>query len=107
MNNKEFSGNFDYEKKEKLNTIASLMNQSLRKTEYTSNEAFAILKILSDDLDQSLIDLVYLYYNSQHEFDDTWTMTVEEFINYLNTDIIRDSRFDDFINADKRKTITN
>ena len=107
MNNKDYSDKFDNEKREKLVTIHSLMNQSLNKTEYTPNEAFAILEILSDDLDQSLIDLVYMYYNSKNDFDETWTMTVEEFINYLNTDIITDSRFDNFIDKDKRKTITD
>lgn len=107
MNSKDFQNQFDNEKREKLSTIYSLMNGSLKNDKYTSNEAFAILKVLSDDLDESLIDLVYMYYNSIHDFDKTWKMTVEEFINYLNTNIITDSRFEQFINKDKRKTITD
>ena len=34
-------------------------------------------------------------------------MTIEEFVNYLNSDILTDSRFDDFISSEKRTTITN
>lgn len=107
MNDKDFSKQFDNEKREKLSTIHSLMTQTLNETKYTSKEAYATLKVLSDDLEQSLIDLVYMYYNSIHDFDKTWKMTVEEFINYLNTDIITDSRFNHFIDTEKRKTITN
>ena len=34
-------------------------------------------------------------------------MTIEEFINYLNDDIIKDPRFEDFISSDKRTTIVD
>ena len=81
------------------------MNNSLKGVEYTSNETFGILKVLSDDLDKSLIDLVYLYYDSENDYDKSWTLTIEEFINYLNDDILNDSRFTDFINSDKRDEI--
>lgn len=107
MNNKDFAKQFDKEKKEKLSTIYSLMTQSFNETKYTSKEAYAILQVLSDDLEESLIDLVYIYYNSKNDFNETWKMTVEEFINYLNTDILMDSRFNTFIDTEKRETITN
>ena len=32
-------------------------------------------------------------------------MTVEQFVNYLNDDILKDSRFDDFIEDDMRQDI--
>lgn len=107
MNNKDYSANFDNVKRNKLITINKLMDNSLNKVQYTSSEAFGMLDILSNDLDKSLVDLVYLYYGSNKEYDETWKMTVEEFINYLNSDIITDAQFNDFIGLDKRKTITD
>ena len=107
MNNKDYSENFDATKKEKLTTINKIMNNSLNGTKYTSAEAFALLNILSDDLDKSLVELVYMYYGSNNEYDESWKMTIEEFVNYLNSDILTDSRFDDFISSEKRTTITN
>ena len=107
MNNKDYSENFDATKKEKLTTINKIMNNSLNGTKYTSAESFALLNILSDDLDKSLVELVYMYYGSNNEYDESWEMTIEEFVNYLNSDILTDSRFDDFISTEKRTTITN
>ena len=105
MNNKEYSSSFDNNKKNKLNTINKVMNNSLKGVKYTSSEAFGTLKVLSNNIDSSLIDLVYIYYGSDKEYDNNWKLTIEEFINYLNSDILKDSRFDDFITNDKRKTI--
>ena len=107
MNNKDYSAKFDDPKKEKLTTINDIMNKSLNSTKYTSTELFTSLNILSNNLDKSLVDLVYMYYGSNQKYDDSWKMTIEEFINYLNSDILTDSRFDDFINSEKRTTITD
>jgi len=107
ITNKEYKDKFTNKQIDKIETINKVMNNSLKKTEYTSSEAFAMLKVLSDDLDKSLIDLVYLYYGSENEYDKSWTLTIEEFVNYLNEDILKDDRFTDFINKDKRKEITD
>ena len=105
MNNKEYASNFDNDKKEKITTINTLINNSLNKTKYTSKEAFNTLKVLSDNLDKSLLDLVYLYYGSNKEYNLSWKMTIEQFVNYLNSNIITDKRFTDFISKSKRATI--
>ena len=107
MNNKDYSAKFDDVKKGKLTTINDIMNKSLNNIKYTSTEAFTSLDTLSDNLDKNLVDLIYIYYGSIKEYDDSWKMTIEEFINYLNSDILTDSRFDDFINSEKRTTITD
>ncbi len=107
MNNPEYASSFDNSKKEKLTTINNIMINSLKKVKYTSNEAFGILTILSDDLDKNLLDLVYMYYGSNNEYNNSWQMTIEEFVNYLNSNIINDERFTDFISKDKRKIIVD
>ncbi len=105
MNNKEYSSNFDTQKRTKLTTINTLMSDALKGTKYSPKEIYSHLNILSNDLEESLIDLVYMYYGSTHEYNESWKMTIEEFVTYLNSDIITDSRFNDFINSEKRTTI--
>ena len=105
MNNKEYAASFDETKRLKLTTISSLMENSMREVKYSSTEAFGILNILSNNLDKSLLDLVYMYYGSNKEYNESWKMTIEEVVNYLNSDIITDNRFDDFIGNKKRATI--
>ena len=107
MDSADYGSSFDNKKKEKINTVKKLMDDSINGVKYTYNEAFGTLTVLSDNLDKSLIELVYLYYGSTNEYDESWKLTIEEFINYLNSDIITDSRFDEFIDNEKRETITD
>ncbi len=107
MNTPDYSSRFDEEKKEKLTTLLDLMNHVKNKTEYTSKELYRSLSKLSSNLDSSLFDLVYMYYGSCEEYDSSWTMTIETFVNYLNSDILSDSRFNDFLSEEKKETILN
>lgn len=105
IKNSEYSSNFDDNMKKELNTINGIMEASLNNTKYTKNEIFAILSNLADNIDKDQVDLVYVYYGSSKEYNNDWTLTVEQFINYLNDDILQDSRFDDFIEDDMRQSI--
>lgn len=107
MNNPEYSKNFDNEKQVKLTTIKKIVDNSINNVSYTASDSYEMLSRLSDSLDKSLIELVYIYYGSINEYDDSYKMTVEEFINYLNSDIITDPRFSDFIDKNKKNTIIN
>ena len=107
VTNPEYSSNFDSETKLNLDTINGIMYASLNNTKYTKNEIFAILSKLADNVDKDQVDLLYVYYGSSKEYNDDWQMTVEQFVNYLNDDILKDSRFDDFIEDDMRQDITD
>ena len=105
MNNKEYSNKFDNTKRQKLNTIKQIMNNSLNNIPYTSNEAYLTLSTLNDDMEQTLIELTYMYYGSKKEYDESWKMTIEELVNYLNNNILTDNRFDNFIDNNKKEMI--
>lgn len=107
MNNSEFSSNFDNTSKSKLNTINGVMNATLNNTKYSKEEIFAILSEFTDNLDKNTVDLLYIYYGSTTEYNPTWTLTVEKFVNYLNDEILTDSRFKDFIKDDMKQDITD
>lgn len=107
MKNPDYSNNFESDTGSKLNTINGVMDASLNNTKYTKEEIFVILSKLSDDLDKNMVDLLYMYYGSNNAYDDNWTLTVEKFVSFLNEDILKDSRFNDFIEDEMRKSITN
>lgn len=107
MKNPEYSNKFEKNTSSKLTTINGIINSSINNTKYTKDEIFAILSNLSDNIDKNTVDLLYVYYGSSNEYDENWTLTVEEFVKFLNDDILNDSRFDDFIEGDMRKNITD
>ena len=105
MNNAEYSSNFDDTQRTKLNTVNGIMNATINNTKYTSDEMFAIISNLTDDVDKNIVEILYTYYGSCKQYDDTWQMTVEEFVKFLNENILEDDRFNDFIENDMRNNI--
>lgn len=105
ITNKEYSSNFNNEKIQKIKTINNIMKSSINKQKYNASEIFGILNILSNNVDESTIELLYSYYGSQNEYNENWQLSIEEFVKYLNDDILQDSRFDDFIDNEKREKI--
>ena len=105
MNNEDYSASFDNESKTKLQTVKSIMKASLNETKYTKDEMIGILKELSNELEDDTLELVYLYYGSDKEYNSNWKLTIEQFVNFLNEDILKDERFTDFIDDTRRNDI--
>lgn len=107
IKNQEYSENFDNDSKMKINTVNSVIKASENNVKYSKDEIFAILSKLTDDLDKNTVDLLYIYYGSSKDYNDNWTITIEHFVNYLNENILNDSRFDNFIDNDMKNKITD
>ena len=103
--NPTYSSKIDNESKDKLNTVNAIMNNTLNETKYNSLDLYNVLNKLSDGLDYNLIDIVYTYYGSKNNYDDSWKLTVEEIVNYLNNDLLKDEKYSNFLDADMTKTI--
>ncbi len=105
ITNKEYASNFDEEKISKLNTVKGIMENSLNNVKYTSDEILAIISKLSNYVEKNTVEVLYTYYGSDKQYDDNWEMTVEEFVEFLNENVLQDERFTDFIEDDMRKDI--
>ncbi len=103
----KYNSNFDESAIHKIKTINTIMTNSLNNTQYNSQDLYNLLKPLSDKLDNNLVDLIYIYYGSEKLYDDSWTLTVEQLINYVNDDILIDKRFENFLDNDIKNKITD
>ncbi len=101
INNKKYNSGITTDKKNKLNSLKKVIDNTLNNKKYTKDTLYNTLSPLSSDLEKNLIDLVYIYYGSIYDYNEEWTMTIEEVVNYLNNDILKDERFDKY--TEKRK----
>ena len=83
------------------------MNSVINGTQYAPEEIFAIISRLTDSIDENTVELLYIYYGSGNYYQDDWAITLEQFINYVNDDILVDDRFNDFIDDEMRKQVTD
>ena len=64
-----------------------------------------MLDDLADGLDKNMVELLYLYYGSQHNSKDEWTMSIERLFNYLADEVVEDERFDKFLDKSFKEDI--
>ena len=102
----EYSSNFDNDEITKLNTINGIMNATINGTKYNADEMFAIISTLANDINKNTVELLYTYYGSSNLYNNSWQMTIEQFVDYLNNKVLKDERFTDFIEDDMRNKIT-
>ena len=103
--NSEYSNKFSTNDIKKIKTINTIMNSSINNIKYTSDELFLILSELSDELDSNTVELLYIYYGSSKDYNNSYRLTLEELVNYLHDDILRDSRFSEFITDETKDKI--
>lgn len=103
-----FNSNFDSNKTTKVQAINTFMKNTINNNKYTSTSLYNSLSPISDTkLDYNLFDLVYLYYGSVNDYSDRYKLTIEEFVEYLNNDILRDERFENFIDKKMKNKIVD
>ncbi len=107
ISNKKYSNNFDKEKISRINIVNNIINNSINNVKYNNNELYNILSSLTNNSDKNLIDLLYIYYGSINEYNDEYKLTILDFVDYLNKDILNDNRFSEFIDDSRRDDIIN
>lgn len=107
ITNPEYKDSFDEESINKLQTVNEIIDATINNTKYLSNDLYNILSNLDNNLDKNLVDLVYIYYGSVNNYDNSYEMTLEKFIYYLNDNIINNDLFIDFIDSDMKDEIIN
>ena len=105
INNEKYNKSLSSDQKQTLTIVTDLMNHSISNDKYTAKKMFDLLSPLSNNLKSELIDLLYMYHGSLYHYDDSWTLSLEQFINYLHGTILKDKRFDDKIDSSKKETI--
>ena len=103
---KEYSNLFSDSSLEKLTTLRKIMIDLDNNKKYTSQEFYQTVKKLDDGLNQDMIELLYIYYGSVYNYQNKYTLTLEQLVDYLNEDILKDAKYDKFIdNSFKEKVV--
>ena len=107
VNDSKYASMFTDGMKNQLTTVRAIMESVKKNTKFNLTEILALINPLADNIDKSTMDLLFIYYGSENNYNDEWTLTVEEFVRYINDDILTDTRFDDFIDIDMRTKVTD
>ena len=104
LTNSPYQTRFTNDQKTKLTTLQTIMTGVEKKEKYTLEQTYNLLAKLAN-LDKNTLNVLYIYYGSIYDYNDAWQMTIEEFVNYLNADILNDPKFKDYIDEQDRTDI--
>lgn len=107
VNDSKYAPMFTDDMKSQLNTVRAIMESVKKNTKFNLTEILALINPLADNIDKNTMDLLFIYYGSVNHYNEDWTLTVEEFVRYINDDILTDSRFDDFIDNEMRAKVSD
>lgn len=105
LSDSEYADKLDADTTDSLSSARTMVDAVIYGKPYTAAEMGILLGGLSEDLEPSMIELLYLYAESQQNTDPTWTMTLETLFNYMIDDVLHDSRFSSVIDPDMRQTL--
>ncbi len=105
VNDAKYGKELSHDQRKTLLIVSDLMRYSDENRAYSSKDMYSLLSPLSNDLKKNLIDLLYMYHGSLYNYDQNWTMSIEQFVNYLHGTILKDDRFSGKIDAKKRADI--
>lgn len=107
VNDSKYAPMFTDDMKSQLNTVRAIMESVKKNTKFNLTEMLALINPLADNINKNTMDLLFIYYGSVNNYNEDWTLTVEEFVRYINDDILTDSRFDDFIDKEMRAKVSD
>ncbi len=74
---------------------------------FTPAELFAALPLDSAAMDESMLELVFLYINSIKNADNTSKLTIYGFMNYISDVVLKDSRFAAFFDEEIQRELSD
>lgn len=105
LTNKDYESFFNADTADQLKSAKSLINAVVSGKSYSATEMANILSGLSDDLNASMIEMLYLYNSSLKNSNPEWTLTIEEMFRYVSEDMLNDSRFSALLDDEMKEEI--
>lgn len=105
MTNQTYNQTIDSNSKQKLKALNTLTASVMNETQYRKEEMSSLLSQLESSFDKSKLELAYIYDGSEKQLNENKKMTIEEWINYLHDNLLKDERFKDFIDQEKETEI--
>lgn len=105
--NQDYAGRLGDTEQAELRTIATLMRAAEAGVQYNYDALYRAILPLANRLEKNKLFLAYLYYGSLYDYDENWTLTLEQFIDFINDKMLPDARFTSRIDDEMRDKVSD
>ena len=103
--NETLSASLDADTASRLPGLQRLIDAVVSGDACSSAQMYTLLTGLTDQLEEPTVELLYLYYGSQHNADPAWTMSIQQLFDHLYDEVLPDPRFAGIIDDGMRTRI--
>lgn len=100
-----FADKIDADTSSMLSSAKTMVDAVISGNAYSASEMGELLGGLTENMDSSMIELLYLYAESSKNAAPQWTMTLETLLGYMTEDVLNDPRFESVIDDDMRQKL--
>lgn len=91
---------------ENLPALAGNAGLDLNK-EMSLDGMYSLISTAGFEIDKAQLELLYAAYQGENNLDEAWTMSIDEFIDFVNTRIAENESFSEFVDEDVRKQLAD
>ncbi len=102
LTNAEYRDQIDADTADLLNTAQVLIDAVLTGESYSPEELAELLDGFSEDLNEAVLELLYLYAASTRLSDPQWGLSIYDMVQFLAQDVVQDPRFSQVLDEDTR-----
>ena len=106
MTNPDYSSAIGEEYSEYLTSADVLIDAVVSDKEFSAREITSLLGGLSDEVDESTINLLLTYYASINDYDESYTLSIEKLFGYINENFITDPLLGNMLDDEIKQQIS-
>lgn len=75
--------------------------------EMSLDSMYSLISTAGYELDKPQLELLYAAYQGENNLDENWTMSIDEFIDFINTRIAEDDSFAELVDEESRRQLAD
>ena len=107
LSDESYASQMDAETSSLLTSAETLIDAVISGREYSFEELADIFGGLTDELDENTMELFGIFYGSQKNYNDEWTLSIHQMFDYIANDMMADPLFEDFLDEDMRTAVSD
>lgn len=107
LSDESYASQMDAETSSLLTSAEILIDAVISGKEYSFEELADIFSGMTDELDKNTMELFGIFYGSQKNYNDEWTLSIHQMFNYIADDMMTDPLFEDFLDEDMRTAVSD
>lgn len=93
LKDKTYASQIDSDALKMIVPAQTIVNAVIQGKNYTAEQMTEMMAGFTDQIDTGIMKILYLYYASAKNANPEWALSTEQFLSYLNNNVLKDPRF--------------